>query len=78
MAVKTRPRPEKLLTTEQAAEMLGIAPQTLAVWRCKKRYDLPFVRIGSRRVRYRPEDIAAWLDANSSSTGEVTGRMDDD
>ena len=73
--------PRRLLTTEEAAELVGLAPQTLAVWRCKKRYDLPYVKIGNR-VRYRPEDIAAWLDANSSSgggeiTGEVTGQVDD-
>lgn len=45
-----------LLTPQQAAEFLGVTIGTLAVWRCTKRYPLPFVKIG-RRVKYRLNDL---------------------
>jgi excisionase family DNA binding protein len=51
---------EALLTTEQAAEFLGLAPRTLVIWRSIRRYDLPYLRIGNR-VRYRRSDLDAWL-----------------
>ena len=51
---------EKLLSPDAAAEVLGIAPKTLAVWRCSGRYALPFVKVG-RLVRYRRADLEAFL-----------------
>jgi len=54
---------EPLLTTEQAAELCSVAPRTLVVWRSEGRDGPPFVRVGRRAVRYRPRDIAAWLEA---------------
>lgn len=55
--------PPTLLTPEQAAAMLMIRPDTLAVWRCNKRYDLPYVKVG-RLVRYKLTDIEAFLNAS--------------
>ena len=49
-----------LLTRDQAAGMLGIKPQTLAVWATTGRNRLPFVKVG-RCVRYRASDLQAWL-----------------
>ena len=49
-----------LLTREQAADFLGIKPQTLAVWHTTKRYNLPFIKVGSR-VRYRRSDLERFL-----------------
>ena len=60
-----------LLTTEEAAEYLGVRPQTLAVWRTTRRYDIRFVRVGSR-VRYRRRDLDAWLESRAV-TYEGTG-----
>jgi excisionase family DNA binding protein len=54
----------ELLTREQAAEILGIQPQTLAVWATTKRYPLPMVKVGSR-VRYRRRDLEKFLDART-------------
>ena len=51
---------KKLLTPDQAADLLGVKTQTLAVWRAAKRYDLPFVRVGNC-IRYRLADLEAWL-----------------
>lgn len=61
-------RPEKpeaktmpeMLTIQEAAEYLGIKPQTLAVWRCTRRYDIPSVKIG-RCVRYRKTDLDKFI-----------------
>ncbi len=49
------------MTPEQAAEYLGIASQTLAVWRCRRRYGLPYHRVG-RLIRYSRTDLDAWLE----------------
>lgn len=49
------------LTPAEAAEALGVTTGTLAVWRCTKRYQLPFVKVGSK-IFYRTEDIQSFLD----------------
>lgn len=51
-----------LLTPAQTAESLGVTIGTLAVWRCTARYNLPFVKIGSR-VRYRASDVDAFIES---------------
>jgi excisionase family DNA binding protein len=49
-----------LLTRREAAAYLGVAEQTLAVWKCTGRRTLPFVKIG-RLVRYRKADLDAFI-----------------
>ena len=56
---------DKLLTTEEVAEMLGLNPGTLSVWRSTGRYDLPFVKIG-RHVKYRKSDIYAFIESRKA------------
>lgn len=56
--------PERKLTESQAAIVCGIEPQTLAAWRCTRRYDLPFIRVG-RAIRYRAGDVSEWLKKNT-------------
>jgi excisionase family DNA binding protein len=51
---------EKLLTPKEVAAILQVAVGSLAVWRCTKRVDLPFLKVG-RSVRYRATDIEAFL-----------------
>nr|WP_315256555.1 helix-turn-helix domain-containing protein [uncultured Duganella sp.] len=41
----------ELLTPAQMAQLLGVSTGTLAVWRCTKRYPLPYIKVG-RSVRY--------------------------
>jgi len=53
-----------LLTRPQAAEYLGIKPQTLSVWACSNRYNLPFIRVG-RSVRYKKSDLDTFLAART-------------
>jgi len=56
-----------LLTPKKAAEILGVAIGTLAVWRCTARYPLPFVKIG-RRVMYREQDINNFIEYGLSDS----------
>lgn len=58
-----------LLTAEETAEILGVKPQTLAVWRCAKRYKLPYVKLG-RSIRYRLDDVESFI---AASVKEVAG-----
>ena len=48
-----------LLTTEQAADYLGVKPRTLESWRLKG-IGLPFVKVG-RLVRYLQTTLDDWL-----------------
>jgi DNA-binding transcriptional MerR regulator len=51
----------KLWSIEDVSEYLGVPVKTLYGWRTK-RYGPPGKRVG-RYIRYRPEDVAAWLDS---------------
>ncbi len=51
---------DALLKPEQVAEILGVTPETLQVWRSTRRYPLPYVKVG-RCVRYRMSDVEAFL-----------------
>jgi len=53
-----------LLTRSQAAEFLGVKPQTLAVWATNQRYNLPLVKVGSL-VRYRLRDLERFLESRT-------------
>ena len=51
---------DRLLTADDAAKYLGIAVNTLSVWRSTGRYDLPYIKVG-RLVKYRLSDLQAFL-----------------
>ena len=57
---------ERLLTPDDVSRILGIKVQTLAAWRCRKRYRLPFVRSG-RLVRYRASDVDEFIRRRTQS-----------
>jgi excisionase family DNA binding protein len=61
----------ELLTRTEAADLLGVKPQTLAVWATHGRYGLPVVKVG-RSVRYRRSDIEAWLERRTVRPVEAT------
>jgi predicted DNA-binding transcriptional regulator AlpA len=50
----------KLLTTQQAADMLGVKPGTLRDWRCAKTGP-PFTRLTARSVKYAQEDLERYI-----------------
>lgn len=51
-----------LVTRREAAQIMGIQPQTLAAWAHHDRYSLPFCKVG-RAVRYRRTDIEKWIES---------------
>ena len=60
---------DPLLPASKVAPMLGISPQTLAVWRHRKNNGqsapaLPYVKIGRRAIRYRLGDVRAFIEQN--------------
>lgn len=59
-----------LFTTQQAADYCGVTPRFFEAARL--RGDGPrYIRLSRRAVRYRSEDLEAWLDARRySSTAE--------
>lgn len=59
---------EQLLTPKEASSILGVSPQTLAIWRCNKRYSLSYVKVG-RYVRYRYGDLLNFIDSRTISAG---------
>lgn len=50
----------ELLNSNEAAAHIGVMPSTLAVWRCTKRYPIPYLKVG-RLVKYRRTDLDAYL-----------------
>jgi excisionase family DNA binding protein len=65
--ISVKPR---LLTTDEAADYLGVSAGTLAVWRCVARYRLPFVKIG-RNVRYDETDLREWMESRKKYQAEA-------
>jgi hypothetical protein len=66
------------LTSAEVANILGVTEGTLAVWRCTKRYCLPFVKIG-RKIFYRSEDVKLFVESRTyckisedNATGGIT------
>lgn len=56
-----------LLTPDQVAATLGLSHRTLAAWRSSRRSELPWLKVGSR-IRYRRQDVLAWLEARRQHT----------
>ncbi|TWA69762.1 AlpA family transcriptional regulator [Azospirillum baldaniorum] len=55
-----------MLNEEEAAALLNLAPKTLTRWRWKG-VGPAFVKVGARAVRYREEDLQAFLEAGRQS-----------
>lgn len=52
---------EKLLTPIEVAAILSVSVGTLNVWRCTRRVELPFIKIG-RSVRYPESALQKFID----------------
>ena len=69
---------ESLLTCAEVAELIGVQPQTLRLWRCRSAEGPPYVRLGkpnTGRVAYRPADVEEWIRArvHRSTSEESAG-----
>ena len=58
----------ELVNEKEAASILDLAPGTLSVWRCTKRYKIPFIKVG-RLVRYRRSELDTWLESRTQDVG---------
>ena len=54
------PAPERLWSTAELAEYLGVPVKTIHQWRYKRKGPRGF-RVG-RHLRFRPADVRAWED----------------
>jgi excisionase family DNA binding protein len=57
---------EPLLTAREVAERLGVSASALLRW--TRAGQVPAVKLPSGAVRYRPEQIEAWLAARAMGT----------
>ncbi len=51
-----------LLDQGEVAELLGVHPKTLGIWRDRKQGP-PFIRLGEKLIRYNVEDVRAWVES---------------
>ena len=51
---------EKIIKTEEVAEMLSVSVHTVKKWR-QKEQGPPFRRIEKRMIRYRESEVWNWL-----------------
>lgn len=62
--------PTRLLTPEEAGQLMGLAPQTLAHWRARGTGPV-YVLLSARCVRYDEATLRSWLDSRvKASTAE--------
>lgn len=54
----------QVCTTAEAADYLQISVSSLTKWRMTG-YGPKFVRLGPKAVRYRQEDLDAWMSENT-------------
>lgn len=59
----------KLITPPELAELTGVPERTLAQWRYLGNGPA-YVKVG-RHVRYRPEDVQAWLALQTRGGGSA-------
>lgn len=54
-----------LLTRKEAAYLLRLRPNTLAVWAVKRRFEkeLPIIRLGKNLIRYRRRDVEVFINS---------------
>jgi hypothetical protein len=64
-----------LMTEEQLAKQLSVSVALIRRWRLEKRGPL-FVKVGVL-VRYRPEDVMAWLGALPTGGTRAVARSAD-
>jgi hypothetical protein len=61
---------QKLVSEKEACKILDCRPNTLAVWRTNKRYNLPFYKIG-RLVKYKISDLEEFIQEGRKGGGDV-------
>lgn len=65
--------PLETLTAAETARRINGSEETLRKWR-KERRGIPYLKWGSRSIRYRTADVVAWMDANTVKPGESASK----
>lgn len=65
--------PSELLKPEEAARRLGVSVSYLSQLRVQGRSPT-FIRLGAHAVRYRPEDLDAWVAARAATSTSAYSR----
>ena len=68
--MRTKDQPE-LLNQNEAAEFLGLTPNTLMAWRSRKLPGPAWIKVGGR-VKYDVRDLLAYLESRKIHPAEVT------
>jgi len=64
----------RLLTSDEAALLLGVPVATLRTWRSRRRgYGPRAVQVGGS-IRYRPADLLAWIDDHTENPDGKSSR----
>lgn len=63
----------ELLTEKETASRLGVSPTTLRTWRCRRRYQLAFVKVGGR-IRYTASAIQKFIETSTIEPGVSASR----
>ena len=50
-----------LMRYVEIAKLLSVKPQTVRNWVCSGKYNLPYIRISPRCVRFIRSDIELWI-----------------
>jgi excisionase family DNA binding protein len=62
---------DRLLTARAVAEQLGLSTETILRW--ARRGELPSVHLSNRAIRFREDEIEAWMGARAMpAQGRVT------
>lgn len=64
---------DRLLTQEEAAQVLAVKPRTLEGWRVTGAGPR-FIRISARCIRYRRPDLDTWLNERIALSTSDAGR----
>jgi excisionase family DNA binding protein len=54
-------RGSELLTYPEAAALIGVQTSTLQIWVSRGNKGIPYLKIGTKIVRFRASALAAWL-----------------
>ncbi len=66
---------DRLLTAREVAALFGVCPETVLRW--TRRGELPAIRLSRGALRYRPDELEAWLEARGTSAGTADRELSD-
>ncbi len=61
---------ERLLKQKEAARILGVKPNTLAMWRLTGKVNLTYIKLGGN-IRYRVSDLDDFINQGITQKQEV-------